>query len=577
MDYSVVNSVTIGKLSCEHTERLNRKSMYIWMTESFHNINAEKTPRVIFQSDEAAPFAAFITYSLEASPILMSSKNVDRLSSMPQEVISVILSLMPTKYAVRTSILSKGWRYNWMLVTNLDFDDSHPDHGYKILSSFVDRVLGLCKTTEIGLFRLCCHQLWVQKSSVSRWIDEAVRLRVRELDIQVILLELPSSLFTCKTLSKLRIGYNSRDWDVCDWPTQVNLPCLKTLDVAVFGSPFLNAFRLIRGCPVLESLSLEITWRGDEEDYIFRIPTLKHLKLSIVKCASIINKVVLNVPNLDSFCLDGRWCSLFVMEDFPSLVSVSISFWEVRFVHLYVELLKGITGAKSVSLDMASFRKMEQPCWTEPHSLPTCISNNLTTIKYENCMGREDELQFLEYMLGNAQVLKTLTITFQSGLIEEETRLCAKLLKCPRASSPYQMHSFLKFPNLKHLEFKSGYRLNWLFIFQFLESCSELEQLFIQKRKMEQPCWTEPHSLPTCISNNLTTIKYENCMGREDELQFLEYMLGNAQVLKTLTITFQSGRIEEETRLCAKLLKCPRASRYCEIHLVGKSFCSASS
>ena len=90
---------------------------------------------------------------------------------------------------------------------------------------------------------------------------------------------------------------------------------------------------------------------------------------------------------------------------------------------------------------------------------------------------------------------------------------------------------------------------------------------------MEQPCWTEPHSLPTCILNNLTTIKYANCMGREDELQFLEYMLGNAQVLKTLTITFNSGLVEE----CAKLLKCPRASRYCEIHLVGKSFDSASS
>ncbi|GKC49077.1 FBD-like protein [Tanacetum coccineum] len=191
------------------------------------------------------------------------------------------------------------------------------------------------------------------------------------------------------------------------------------------------------------------------------------------------------------------------MEEFPSLVSVSVSFWEVRFLHLDVELLKGITRAKSVSLDMASF--------------------------------------------------------------------------------PLPDTSFLKFPNLKHLELKSGYSFNWLFIFQFLESCPELEQLSIKKEqprgyKPEQSCWTEPHSVPTCVLNDLTTIKFENCMGRKDELQFLEYMLGNAQVLKTLTITFNSGLVEEETRLYANFCqKCPRASRYCEIRFLGMSFGSASS
>ncbi|PWA65712.1 FBD-like protein [Artemisia annua] len=426
--------------------------------------------------------------------IVMESQDVDRLSNMPDEVLSEVLSLMPTKFAARTSILSKKWRYKWTLVTNIDID-VHPFHGLQNCCNFVDRVLDLCQTTEIKLFRLRFSNLWVQKSSMTKWINDAISLNVRDLDIQFALLELPVSFFTCKTLTKLRIE-NGSDFEVMDWQTPFNLPCLKTLDIAIFSDPSLNAFRLIRGCPVLESLSLKITWRGDEEDYIFRIPTLKHLKLSVPKCASIINKVVLNVPNLDSFCLDGTWCSLFVMEDFPSLVSVSFSFSEVRFVHLYVELLKGITGAKSLSLDRASVR------------LPDA--------------------------------------------------------------------SFLKFPNLKHLEFKSGYRLNWLFIFQFLESCSELEQLFIQKPDMEQPCWTEPHSLPTCILNNLTTIKYENCMGREDELQFLEYMLGNAQVLKTLAITFNSGLVEEETRLYAKFLKCPRASRYCEIRFLGKSFGSAS-
>ncbi|PWA62518.1 FBD-like protein [Artemisia annua] len=411
---------------------------------------------------------------------LMGSNHVDRLSNMPDEVLSEILSLMPTKFAVRTSILSKRWRYKWTLVTNIDIDDSHPYHDLKIFSTFVDRVLGLCKTTEIRLFRLRFMEMWVQKSSVSKWIDEAVRLNVSELDIRVMLLGLPLSLFTCKTLTKLRVGFNSQHSNVWDWPTQVNLPCLKTLDIAVFSNPSLNAFKLIGGCPVLESLSFEVDHRSGEEEYRFSIPTLKHMKLRIRK-SDPINKVVLNVPNLEDLFISGWWCSHFVMEDFPSLVSVTFSGFRLTFDNLWAELLKGIIGVKS------------------------------------------------------------LTLIGHTGL--------------PDAP-------FTNFPNLKHLELAGG----WLKIFQFLERCSELEYLSIEevrefqsfdifrsmfnlfllhftnlgslilsvfKQKTEQSCWIAPHSVPICILNNLATMKFENCIGRKDELQFLEYMLGNAKVLKT--------------------------------------------
>ena len=108
--------------------------------------------------------------------------------------------------------------------------------------------------------------------------------------------------------------------------------------------------------------------------------------------------------------------------------------------------------------------------------------------------------------------------------------------------------------------------------------------LYVFKRKTAQVCWTNepdscwftPHIVPMCMLKNLRTVKYENCKWRKDDIKFLEYMLRNAEVLKTLTITYKSERMEEEMRLCAELLKCPRASRYCEIHFVGKSIDSAA-
>lgn len=180
---------------------------------------------------------------------------------------------------------------------------------------------------------------------MSKWINEAVRLNVSELDIQVKMLELPFSLFTCKTLIKLTLVQDGYGFN---WPAStVNLPCLKTIDIVV-DNPSDNDFNLIRGCPVLESLTLKVIVNMYHKEYSFNIPTLKHLNLQQDSC---FNKVVLNVPNLEGLYLGGReLCSLFVMEDLTSLVLITVSFPHVTYSCLWVEFLKGMVGAKSISL-----------------------------------------------------------------------------------------------------------------------------------------------------------------------------------------------------------------------------------
>ncbi|KAH7856556.1 hypothetical protein Vadar_002767 [Vaccinium darrowii] len=50
-------------------------------------------------------------------------KAEDRISNLSKNLISHILSLLPTKYAVRTGILSTKWKWMWTSISNLDFDD----------------------------------------------------------------------------------------------------------------------------------------------------------------------------------------------------------------------------------------------------------------------------------------------------------------------------------------------------------------------------------------------------------------------------------------------------------------------
>ncbi|KAL3634825.1 hypothetical protein CASFOL_021879 [Castilleja foliolosa] len=49
---------------------------------------------------------------------------MDRLSQLPQPILHSILSLLPQKYAIRTCVLSKSWRYLWHGRFNVEFRDN---------------------------------------------------------------------------------------------------------------------------------------------------------------------------------------------------------------------------------------------------------------------------------------------------------------------------------------------------------------------------------------------------------------------------------------------------------------------
>ncbi|CAL1395825.1 unnamed protein product [Linum trigynum] len=63
--------------------------------------------------------------------------DIDRLSSLPEDVLAHILSSLPTKYAVGTAVLSRRWKNLWTKVSNLDLYYSllnqPPDFHYKLL------------------------------------------------------------------------------------------------------------------------------------------------------------------------------------------------------------------------------------------------------------------------------------------------------------------------------------------------------------------------------------------------------------------------------------------------------------
>lgn len=181
-------------------------------------------------------FAGTLVKSGEAmAPKKVETGGRDLISSLPDELLSEILSLLPTKTAASTSILSKRWKNLLSLVHNLDFDESTmvfdpslPKAGLRFID-FVRRTLVLLGDSPI-------HKLSLEWKSekaqhlIYPLIYNALQREVLELHLispkrQFV----PSELFFSKTLVKLTLtlGCFARETTTCS----VLFPALKSLSL----------------------------------------------------------------------------------------------------------------------------------------------------------------------------------------------------------------------------------------------------------------------------------------------------------------------------------------------------------
>jgi hypothetical protein len=203
----------------------------------------------------------------------------DRISGLPDEILCHILSYIPTKQAIFTSILSKRWIHLWRHVPTLYFINKKLNSTQDIhhFNQFVKSVLHSrdysLRSRSINTFFLdiqydFSYLLYYDHdgssiTNINNWVNLAVQHKVQYLHLYLharrkyetlIPPKLPASILSCTTLVVLKLRWFYVD-KVSPFPFR--FPSLKTLDLKhMYFDQCPDFTLLLDGCPVLEDLQV---------------------------------------------------------------------------------------------------------------------------------------------------------------------------------------------------------------------------------------------------------------------------------------------------------------------------------
>ncbi|XP_061352935.1 F-box/LRR-repeat protein At3g26922-like [Gastrolobium bilobum] len=333
----------------------------------------------------------------------------DRISDLPDAVLCHVLSFLPIKICVTTSILSRRWRHIWKDIQVLDFCD-HYCEGFEHLAVLVNRVLAMRKGYDIRVFRLCRYFSNTDSDSVAKWVQTAIGPNLEELQLELhygLGFVVPHTLFTCSRLVSLTLSYGIR----IEKPPAVCLPSLKVLSVEDVDVDVIET--LLSGCPALETLTLTIY---PECLTKVRVPSsLKRLLLQVFStgCESYLDIDAPGLEYLNIFYMDSSFHFKVTNLQHMMHANLNTEAMDKASVNSFHKLIRALSGTKSLKLGSLSTenpKPLRLQSWAQPTTVPNCLRSHLTSVQFEGYQGLEDELEFADYVLRYGFVLKAMNI-----------------------------------------------------------------------------------------------------------------------------------------------------------------------
>ncbi|XP_058757993.1 FBD-associated F-box protein At4g10400-like isoform X2 [Vicia villosa] len=375
-----------------------------------------------------------------------SREGQDMISNLPDFIIAHILSFLPTKFAVCTSVLSWRWIYMWTFVTKLSFNDkelpfSYPRESEKTrFMNFVYRVLLHLNSASIKEFSLEISQN-LDSYHINQWISAVSNKSVKKISIWSLygcnLSSYP--LLKCQSLEKLVL--KTMDRFIIKVSTLVRLSSLTVLNLigvtfTCYGSN--EPKELTLNLPVLRKFKiLRCTWLNVKSVTV-EAPLLEVVSLSYNESLADIKFCVLH---LKKFYYCGKTSAETVVLDAEidstniELLNLKEENVEETFIcqllrinakclKLYLETdWENFVGLQHYLDDIPAFgmlRYLEMTDFDKELSdsaiVPDCFLSTLKEVEFENISGYKWELNFAKFVMENACVLEKISFSFSDKL-----------------------------------------------------------------------------------------------------------------------------------------------------------------
>ncbi|KAK2452704.1 F-box/FBD/LRR-repeat protein [Trifolium repens] len=404
----------------------------------------------------------------------------DRISCLPGHVIDCILSYLPIKEAVRTSVLSSNWRHKWYTLPNLVIDTKcipHVKFAEKRFLKFVDHVL-LVHSGAINMFKFVDYdqRLTYKDAHVDRWILHLTGRSIEEFVMDFYTDEqfnLPWRLFSFGSLRRLKLK-----WCWLEPPmTYESFRNLKSINI-MLATVDQEAFEnLISNCPLLEELKLtEVDgldqinirapnlklfqivgeFKGISFDNTFQLTTIViHSWLDLNSesnqrklhgRSSNLLKFFVHQPHIQSLDIGGYFLKYLAAGVLPvklptpcidlSNLSLRINFYDLNQISAALCLLRSSPNLRKLEILARRFRAdtLTSPtyCWEDIFSGPVMAFRvQHVRIDGSGISGTKSELDFIKYILLYSPVLEKMTVKPVANVVP---KLRKALMRFKRAS-----------------------------------------------------------------------------------------------------------------------------------------------
>ncbi|XP_021744335.1 F-box/FBD/LRR-repeat protein At2g26030-like [Chenopodium quinoa] len=453
----------------------------------------------------------------------LNNEEQDRLSSLPDSILTDILSHLPTNSAATTSVLSHRWRHLWTTVTCFQFDFDLSEQTSSNILLIVNNILQQMIAPKLYGF----HLVFPSESNLDQpdAAEQCFRTIFRRKVEQIVFnagfrsfFRVPAaclfdsqSLVSLKLIGMLKIELPEN--------IEIRLPNLKKLSLCYLLDVPIMLRNMFEFCPLLEDVQLSFD--------LISLPQPQNPH-------SLVNVFSPNLKSLD-ICMNS-WCHLKrsrIFIDAPKLANIRVS-----DCYSFYSFVQYPTALASACIDLKGNSIVESNDFELQDEEDLYVNGMFEFLE------RMSSVDNLELMVGKRTNIFTrlgVDMPIFNNLVRLKANCFKDLMRC--------LHNF---PKLEHLE---------------VSLCSEDYDV-----PTEQRDWYAPYSVPDCLVSKLKTVRIEGLKGIDDDLKLLEYILRNAMVLEKLctTIRFKvehrmRSNVLKESHFYKSLYNLPRSSSTCEV------------